>query len=61
MADLVERKQADTSFNTLYHLAKKLEVHHHQPCNTTKGGALTHDSHKGYKKYSTPVVSAATV
>ena len=27
MADLPEREQADTSFDTLYHLAKKLEVH----------------------------------
>ena len=51
MADLPEREQADTSFNTLYHLAKKLEVHH-QPRSTAKGGTLTHDPHKGYK-YST--------
>ena len=28
MADLLEREQADTSFDTLYHLAKKLEVQH---------------------------------
>ena len=27
MANLPEREQADTSFDTLYHLAKKLEVH----------------------------------
>ena len=26
MADLPEREQADTSFDTLYHLAKKLEL-----------------------------------
>ena len=26
MADLLEREQADTSFDTLYHLAKKLEA-----------------------------------
>ena len=54
MADLPEREQADTSFDTLYHLAKKLEVRH-QPCNMTKGGTLTHNPHKGYKKYSTLV------
>ena len=60
MVNLLEREQADTSFNTLYHLAKKLEVHH-QSYNATKGGALTHDSHKGYKKYSIPVGHAATV
>ena len=33
MADLPEREQADTSFDTLYHLAKKLEARH-QPCGT---------------------------
>ena len=27
MAAFPEREQADTSFDTLYHLAKKLEVH----------------------------------
>ena len=46
MADLPEREQADTSFDTLYHLAKKLEVCH-LPLNTTKGGTSTHDPHKG--------------
>ena len=60
MADLHEREQADTRFDTLYHLAKKLEVCH-QPHNMTKGGTLTHDPHKGYKKYSTPIGCAATV
>ena len=60
MANLLEREKVDTSFDTLYHLAKKLEARH-QPRNVTKGGALTHDPHKGYKKYSTPVGCAATV
>ena len=60
MADLPEREQVDTSFDTLYHLAKKLKVRHH-PCSATKGGPLTHDPHKGYKKYSTPVGCVATV
>ena len=60
MANLPEREQADTSFDTLYYLAKKLEVHH-QPHNVTKGGTLTHDPHEGYKKYSTPVGCTATV
>ena len=59
MANLPEREQADTSFDTLYHLAKKLEARHH-PCGMTKGGTST-DLHKGYKKYSTPVGRAATV
>ena len=54
MADLLEREQADTSFDTLYHLAKKLEARHH-PHSMTKGGSSTHDPHKGYKKYPTPV------
>ena len=59
MADLPEREQADTSFDTLYHLAKKLEAWH-QSCHTTKMGS-TYDSHKGFKKYSVPVGPAATV
>ena len=60
MADLHEREQADTSFDTLYHLAKKLEVHH-QPHSTSKGGTSTHNPHKGYKKYPTPGGCTATV
>ena len=60
MADLPEREQADTSFDTLYHLAKKLEVRH-QPRSTTKVGSSTHDPHKGFKKYSTPVGCATMV
>ena len=59
MADLPEREQADTSFDTLYHLAKKLKAQH-QPCNATKVGSSTHDPHKGYKKYPTLVGHAAT-
>ena len=59
MANLPEREQADTSFDTLYHLAKKLEACHH-PRSVTKGGTLT-DLHKGYKKYSTSVGHTATV
>ena len=60
MVDLLEREQADTSFDTLYHLAKKLEARH-QPHNATKVGSSIHDPHKGYKKYSTLVRHAATV
>ena len=60
MANLPVREQADTSFDTLYHLAKKLEACH-QPSNTSKGGTLTHDPHKGYKRYSIPRGHAATV
>ena len=60
MADLLEREQEDTSFDTLYHLAKKLEARH-QPHNVTKVGSSTHDPHKGYKKYPTLVGHAATV
>ena len=43
MADLPEREEADTSSDTLYHLAKKLEVHH-QPHGTAKGGTLSQDN-----------------
>ena len=60
MADLPEREQADTTFDTIYHLAKKLEACH-QPRNTTKGGTSNYDPHKGYKKYSTPGGCTATV
>ena len=60
MADLLEREQSDTSFDTLYHLAKKLEVQHHLR-SVTKGGSSTHDPHKGYKKFPTPVGCMATV
>ena len=60
MTDLPERKQADTSFDTLYHLAKKLEARH-QIRNTAKGVTSTHNPNKGYKKYSTPGGHAATV
>ena len=60
MADLPEREQADTSFDTLYHLAKKLEAQH-QPCSTTKVESSTHDPHKGYKKYPTLVGCVAMV
>ena len=54
MADLLEREQADTSFDTLYHLAKKLKARH-QLRNATKVGSSTHDPHRGYKKYPTLV------
>ena len=60
MADLPEREQADTSFDTLYHLAKKLEARH-QLRNATKVGSSTHDPHKGYKKYPTLVGRMAMV
>ena len=60
MADLPEREQTVTSFDTLYHMAKKFEAQHH-PHSVTKGGPLTQDPHKGYKKYPTPVGHVATV
>ena len=60
MADLPEREQEDTSFDTLYHLAKKL-VAHHQLHSVAKGGTSTHDPHKGYKKYPYPGGCAATI
>ena len=36
MADLPEREQADMSFDTLYHLAKKMEAHN-RPCGSARG------------------------
>ena len=59
-ADLPEREQADTSFDTLYHLTKKMEVCH-QPHSASKGGTSTHEPYKGYKKYSSLGIHAATV
>ena len=47
MADLLEREQANTSFDTLYHLAKKMEVCN-QPHSAAKGGTSTHEPYKGY-------------
>ena len=43
MADLLEREQVDTSFDMLYHLAKKLDARH-QLHNATRVGSSTHDS-----------------
>ena len=60
MADVPERDQADTSFDTLYNLSKKLEAHQ-QPCSTMKGGASTQEPYKGYRKYLTPRGCAATI
>ena len=60
MANLPEREQVDNIFDTLYHLAKKLEAQH-QPCNMTRVGSSTHDPHKGYKKYPTLAGCMATV
>ena len=59
MAELPER-EADTSFDMLYHLAKKLKVRH-QPRNMARLGFSTHDPHKGYKKYPTLAGHMATV
>ena len=60
MADLPEREQPDMSFDTLYHLAKKMEAHN-QPHSATKGGTSTHKPYKGYKKYSSPGTRMAMV
>ena len=60
MADLPEREQVDTSLDTLYHLAKKMEAHN-QPHSSAKGGTSTHEPYKGYKKYSSPGTCAAMV
>ena len=59
MADLPESKQIPVLI-TLYHLAKKLKARHH-PHHTTKVRSSTHDPHRGFKKYSTPVGRVATV
>ena len=60
MADFWRENKQTLAFDALYHLAKKLEACH-QPRSTTRGGILTHDPHKGYRKYSTPAEHVATV
>ena len=53
MADLPEWEQANTSFDMLYMLAKKLEVR--QPLHFHKAGLGSADTYRDwYQRYSTP-------
>ena len=60
MADLPERDQANTSFNTLYTFARKLEVR--QPLHSQKSGLGSTDLHwDKYRGYPTPSRRVATL
>ena len=59
MAELPEREQADTSFDMLYTLAKKMEVH--QPTHTHQGQGSSDAYQDRYRRYPTPVGRVATL
>ena len=53
MADLPEREQADTSFDTMYTLARKMEAN--QPSHSQRAAAGSMDAyHEKYRRYPTP-------
>ena len=59
MAALPEREQASASFDTLYTLAKKMEVH--QPTCTYRGEEGSSDAYQDkYRRYPTPAGWVAT-
>ena len=60
MADLPKRDQANTSFDTLYTLARKLEVR--QPPRSQKSHSWSIDLHRDkYRRYSVPAGRVATL
>ena len=60
MAELPEREQVNMSFDTLYTLAKKMEVH--QPSRSHRGGSGPSDAYRGkYRRYPAPVGWVATL
>ena len=60
MADLPEWEQANTSFDTLYTLAKKLEVR--QRSHSHKAGSGATDTYRDlYRRYSAPAGRVATL
>ena len=52
MAELLEREQVGTSFDTLYTLAKKMEVH--QPTHAPRGQGSSDAYQDRYQRYPTP-------
>ena len=58
VADLLEREQTHTKFDTLYTLARKMEVHQ---SNHNSRGALSDGYKDRYRQYPTPVNRVATV
>ena len=59
MAELPEREQAGVSFDTLYMLAKKMEVH--QPTCTHRGQGCSDAYQDRYRRYLTHVGRVATL
>ena len=60
VADLCEWEQANTSFNTLYMLAKKLEGR--QPLHSHKAGSGSADTYRDwYQKYPAPAGRVTTL
>ena len=58
MADLPEREQADTSFDTLYTLARKMEANQHSHFQRATVGSV--DAYREiYRRYPTPTVRVA--
>ena len=60
MPELPEREQVNMSFDTLYTLAKKMEVH--QPPRSHRGGSSPSEAYRDkYRRYPTPVGRVATL
>ena len=60
MAELPEREQVNTSFDTLYTLAKKMEVH--QPMWSHRGGSGPSEAYRDkYRRYPTPMGRVASL
>ena len=60
MAKLPEREQVNTSFDTLYTLAKKIEVH--QPPRSHRGGSNPFEAFRDkYRRYPVPTGKVATL
>ena len=60
MAELPEREQVNTSFNTLYTLAKKMEAH--QPSRPHRSRSGSSEAYRDqYRRYPTPAGMVATL
>ena len=60
MAELPEREQVNMSFDTLYTLTKKMEVH--QPSRSHRSGSGSFEAYRDkYRRYPKPVGRVATL
>ena len=60
MAELSERKQVNTSFNTVYMFTKMMEVH--QPSRSHRSGFGSSEAYRDkYRRYPMPVGRVATL